>query len=89
MSDLFGAYAFHQQEIEDAIELFLNGAESVEFDDDMSDEIFNQFDELIQTDEPLTFEEAFWIDGCTWYGCQYDNVWNLSGIYDYRYPKGQ
>lgn len=38
MSDLFGAYAFHQQEIEDAIELFLNGAESVEFDDDMSDE---------------------------------------------------
>ena len=27
-------------------------------DDDMSDEIFNQFDELIQTDEPLTFEEA-------------------------------
>lgn len=38
MNDLFGAYAFHQQEIEDAIELFLNGAESVEFDDDMSDE---------------------------------------------------
>lgn len=27
-------------------------------DDDMPDEIFNQFDELIQTDEPLTFEEA-------------------------------
>lgn len=38
MSDLFGVYAFHQQEIEDAIELFLNEAESVEFDDDMSDE---------------------------------------------------
>ena len=26
------------EKIEDAIELFLNGAESVEFDDDMSDE---------------------------------------------------
>lgn len=38
MSDLFGVYSFHQQEIEDAIELFLNGAKSVEFDDDMSDE---------------------------------------------------
>lgn len=38
MSDLFGAYVFHQQEIEDAIELFLNGADAVEFDDDMSDE---------------------------------------------------
>jgi len=27
-------------------------------DTDMSDELFNQYDELIQIDEPLTFEEA-------------------------------
>ena len=27
-------------------------------DNDMSDELFNQYDELIQMDEPLTFEEA-------------------------------
>ena len=27
-------------------------------DNDMSDELFNQYDELIQIDEPLTFEEA-------------------------------
>lgn len=38
MDNLFGAYAFHQQEIEDAIQLFLQGATAVEFDDDMSDE---------------------------------------------------
>ena len=27
-------------------------------DSDMSDELFNQYDELIQIDEPLTIEEA-------------------------------
>ena len=27
-------------------------------DSDMSDELFNRYDELIQIDEPLTFEEA-------------------------------
>ena len=27
-------------------------------DSDMPDELFNQYDELIQMDEPLTFEEA-------------------------------
>ena len=27
-------------------------------DSDMSDELFDQYDELIQMDEPLTFEEA-------------------------------
>lgn len=27
-------------------------------DNDMSDELFDQYDELIQMDEPLTFEEA-------------------------------
>ena len=27
-------------------------------DSEMSDELFNKYDELIQTDEPLTYEEA-------------------------------
>ena len=27
-------------------------------DSDMSDELFNRYDELIQVDEPLTFDEA-------------------------------
>lgn len=44
--------------------------------DDMSDEVFKHYDELIQTDEPLTFEEAellitLFSDDC------YDLNWGL------------
>lgn len=41
---------------ENIIELIKLG--KIPNDDDMSDEMFNKYDELIQTDESLTFEEA-------------------------------